>query len=90
METSQDLSKRFTLRRTELMISQLSIRVCEVITSCTSTQQLRVAERYMILAGKDFTNLVRAKEQQIHERLHENALINWRMNDLLNEKAALK
>ena len=41
----------------------------------------------MIWAAKDFTNLVRAKEQQIHERLQENALINVKMNDNFNDKA---
>lgn len=70
-----------------IMVSGLTVNVCRVICSCQSLTQLTAAERYMIFAGKDLTELVEAKRAQLAKRANANRKINKAMNDKFNALA---
>tara|TARA_R110001606_G_scaffold359156_1_gene510966 strand:+ start:54 stop:269 length:216 start_codon:yes stop_codon:yes gene_type:complete len=67
------------------MISNISLSVCRTITGCKTLVQLAVAERYMALSGKDFTDLVLLKKAQLNQRLEVNSRINSAINTRLTE-----
>ena len=69
------------------MISNLSIRVCQIIVTCNTLKQLTAAEQYMILSGKNFTHLVQAKEMLLLDQLKQKEQINQHWMDRFNEKA---
>jgi len=64
-----------------------SIFICRVIASCNTLLQLAGAERLMINAGKDLTEVVEAKRLQLLAKCEKRAAVNKAINDAFNALA---